>query len=251
MNLQNVRIVLTQTSHPGNIGAAARAMKNMGIGDLALVNPAKFPHAEATARASGADDLLATASVHTSLDEAIADCRLVLGASARERSLPWPMTDARDGAARALTETVHGCVAVVFGNEQAGLSNEELDRCQALLNIPANPEYSSLNLAQAVQVVTYELMMAARAGLGERVTTVREHPSATADELERYYEHLAHVLAAVGFLDPNNPRYLMRRLRRLVSRMAPDEVEIQILRGILTKTEGAISKYPVSDKCKS
>ena len=126
MNLQNVRIVLTQTSHPGNIGAAARAMKNMGLGDLALVNPAKFPHAEATARASGADDLLATASVHTSLDEAIADCRLVLGASARERSLPWPMTDARDGAARALAESANGNVAVVLRNEQAGPSHGKL-----------------------------------------------------------------------------------------------------------------------------
>lgn len=237
MNLQNVRIVLTQTSHPGNIGAAARAMKNMGLYDLALVNPAKFPHAEATARASGADNLLATASVHASLDDAIADCHLVLGASARERSLPWPMTDAREGAARALAESTQGKVAVVFGNEQAGLSNEELDRCQALLNIPANPEYSSLNLAQAVQVVSYELMMAAREMAGDKVQTLREHPLTSAEDLERFYAHLEKTLIRIGFLNPGNPRHLMRRLRRLFARAELDTNEVNILRGMLTQID--------------
>ncbi len=237
MNLKNIRIVLSRTSHPGNIGAAARAMKNMGLYDLALVSPAKFPHAEATARASGADDLLATAQVFASLDEAIADCHLVLGASARERSLPWPMTDARQGAVRALGESDSGKVAVVFGNEQAGLSNQELDRCQALLNIPANPDYSSLNLAQAVQVVSYELMMAARAMAGDKVQTLREHPLATSEDLERFYTHLEATLIRIGFLNPDNPRHLMRRLRRLFARAEVDANELNILRGILSEFE--------------
>lgn len=234
MNLENIRIVLTRTSHPGNIGAAARAMKNMGLSDLALVNPLSYPSAEATARASGADDLLIRAGVFTKLDEAIADCRLVLGASARERSLPWPMTDAHDGAARALLESAHGKVAVVFGNEQSGLSNDELDRCQALLHIPANSDYSSLNLAQAVQVVSYEMMMASRDAKGERLVSVREHALASGDELQRFYTQLEAVLIQLEFLDPENPRHLMRRLRRLFARASPDENEMNILRGILS-----------------
>ncbi len=237
MNLENIRIVLTRTSHPGNIGATARAMKNMGLTDLALVDPLHFPNAEATARASGADDLLMRAGVFQSLDDAIAECRLVLGASARERSLPWPMTDAREGAVRATRESRHGGVAIVFGNEQSGLSNEELDRCQALLHIPANPEYSSLNLAQAVQVVCYELMMAGRKASGEKVTTVREQPLARSDDLERFFTHLEALLIRVQFLDPDNPRHLMRRLRRLYARAEADENEVNILRGILSHIE--------------
>ena len=242
MNLENIRIVLTRTSHPGNIGATARAMKNMGLSDLALVNPVVFPNAEATARASGADDLLMRAGLHAGLDEAIADCRLVLGASARERSLPWPMTDARDGAVRALAETAHGRVAVVFGNEQSGLSNEELDRCHALLHIPANPAYSSLNLAQAVQVVCYELMMAGRKASGAKVATVREQALARSEDLERFYTHLESLLVRVQFLDPDNPRHLMRRLRRLFSRAELDENELNILRGVLSSVQGSLPK---------
>lgn len=237
MNLQNIRIVLSRTSHPGNIGAAARAMKNMGLSDLALVCPTAFPNAEATARASGADDLLARASVFGSLDEAVADCSLVLGASARQRSLSWPTTDARAGAVRAVAESRRARVALVFGNEQAGLSNEELDRCQLLLNIPANVEYSSLNLAQAVQVVTYELMMAARIENDAGQISMREEALAESADLERFYAHLETVLLKIGFLDPRNPKYLMRRIRRLCARVMPTETEIQILRGILTKLE--------------
>ncbi len=247
MNLENLRVVLTRTSHPGNIGAAARAMKNMGLSDLALVSPGNYPNAEATARASGADDLLMRAEVYTGLDDAIADCRLVLGASARERSLPWPMTDARQGAVRALQETGHGKVAIVFGNEQSGLSNEELDRCQALLHIPANPAYSSLNLAQAVQVVCYELMMAGREASGENVTSVREHALAAAADLERFYDHLEAILIRVQFLNPDNPRLLMRRLRRLFARSAPDENEINILRGVLSQVGKALDE-PADNK---
>lgn len=241
MNLGNIRIVLTRTSHPGNIGATARAMKNMGLSDLALVSPQYFPHADATARASGADDLLASAQVFENLDDAIADCVVVLGASARERSLPWPMTDAREAASRALAESRQGRVAVVFGNEQAGLSNEELDRCQALLHIPANPEYSSLNLAQAVQVVTYELMMAARTDAGSSVATVREHPPAKSADIERFYAHLEATLIGIGFLNEDNPRYLMRRLRRLFNRAEIDANELNILRGILTEVDKKIT----------
>ena len=234
--------MLTRTSHPGNIGATARAMKNMGLSDLALVNPLHFPNAEATARASGADDLLMRAGVFASLDDAIAECRLVLGASARERSLPSPMTDARDGAARALQESAYGKVAVVFGNEQSGLSNEELERCLALLHIPANPHYNSLNLAQAVQVVCYELMMAGREAGGERVATLRENALASAEDAERFYTHLEALLVRIQFLDPDKPRYLMRRLRRLFARAEPDDNELNILRGMVAHMEKSLDR---------
>ncbi len=207
----------------------------MGLSDLALVKPEKFPHADATARASGADDLLANARVFDSLPEAIADCHLVLGASARQRSLAWPQVDARTAAGEALTESVHGPVAVVFGNEQSGLSNEELDYCRMLLQIPANPEYSSLNLSQAVQVVTYELMMAAAREHPAAATGTSESPSATSHELEILFARLEALMIDVDFLDPDQPRYLLRRIRRLIYRANPDENEINILQGIVTK----------------
>ena len=156
-----VRIVLVSTSHPGNIGAAARAMKTMCLDRLCLVRPASFPSAEASARASGAADVLQRAAVVADLDEALDGCRFVVGASARQRALPWPLLGPRDCARRVIAEAAHGEVAVVFGNEQSGLSNEELQRCHVLTQIPANPDYSSLNLAMAVQVLAYELRIAA------------------------------------------------------------------------------------------
>lgn len=235
MKPANIRIVLTRTSHPGNIGAAARAMKNMGLSDLALVKPEKFPHAEATARASGADDLLASARVYESLQEAIADCHLVLGASARQRSLAWPQVDARTAAGEALAKSAHGPVAVVFGNEQSGLSNEELDHCRMLLNIPANPNYSSLNLSQAVQVVTYELMMAAAEDGSAATSPASDSPPATSHDLEVLFTRLEALMIDVDFLNPEQPRYLLRRIRRLIYRAGPDENEINILQGIVTK----------------
>ena len=230
----SIRIVLVGTTHPGNIGAVARAMKNMGIRDLALVDPRYFPDKEATARASGADDILRDALVTETLEEAIADCVYVVGASARSRSIAWPCLEPKDCAARLIAESARGPVAAVFGPEKSGLSNEDLDHCDALLTIPTNPEFSSLNLAMAVQVVTYEL----RAAQSDKpVEYEHDAPLATSRELELFYEHLERVLTDVRFLDPDNPRHLMRRLRRLFIRARPDQNEVNILRGILTAVD--------------
>lgn len=229
-----IRIVLVGTTHPGNIGAVARAVKNMGLADLALVRPRYFPHDEATARASGADDVLQSAAVHDSLADAIADCVYTIGASARPRTINWPTLDARDAAARIVAESGQGNVAVVFGPEKTGLENADLDLCDALLSIPANPDFSSLNLAMAVQVVTYEIRAA---GTLKQPQYVADAPLATSDELEHFYAHLERVLTDVGFLDPDNPRHLMRRLRRLYIRARPDQNEVNILRGFLSAIE--------------
>ena len=226
-----IRIVLVGTTHPGNIGAVARAMKNMGLDDLALVAPRYFPHPDATARASGADDLLEKARVVDTLAEAIDDCIFVAGASARSRSINWPCLDARDAASRALAESARGNVALVFGPEKSGLSNEDLDHCQALLSIPTNPEFSSLNLAMAVQVVCYELR-AQQSDAPPRFES--DVPPATSGALEHFFSELEALLLETGFLDPDNPRHLMRRLRRFFVRAEPDENEINILNGILT-----------------
>lgn len=237
----SIRIVLIGTTHPGNIGAVARAMKNMGLRDLALVEPRYFPHEEATARASGADDILDNATVHDSLTEAIADCVYVAGASARSRSINWPCLDARDAAIRLIDESANGKVAAVFGPEKSGLSNADLDRCDTLLTIPTNPDFSSLNLAMAVQVLTYEI----RASLAEKMPEYDDDtPLATSGELEHFYEHLEQVLLDVGFLDPDNPRHLMRRLRRMFIRARPDKNELNILRGFLTAVDRMREKLP-------
>jgi TrmH family RNA methyltransferase len=226
-----IRIVLVGTTHPGNIGAVARAMRNMGLDDLALVAPRYFPHPDASARASGADDLLDRARVVDTLAEAIEDCIFVAGASARSRSINWPCLDARDAASRALAESARGNVALVFGPEKSGLSNEDLDHCQALLSIPTNPEFSSLNLAMAVQVVCYEI----RAQQSEAPPPFESDvPPATSGAMEHFFAELEALLLDTGFLDPDNPRHLMRRLRRLFVRAEPDENEINILNGILT-----------------
>jgi len=230
----SIRIVLVGTTHPGNIGAVARAMKNMGLDDLALVRPRYFPDKEATARASGAEDLLETAAVHDSLREAIADCVYVAGASARSRTINWPCMDARDCALQLLAESARGPVAAVFGPEKSGLSNADLDLCDTLLTIPTNPDFSSLNLAMAVQVVAYEIR-AAQAHEPPRYEA--EAPPATSAELEHFYEHLERVLTELEFLDPENPRHLMRRLRRLFIRARLDRNEINILRGILAAVD--------------
>ena len=230
----SIRIVLVGTTHPGNIGAVARAMKNMGLSDLALVEPRYFPHDEATARASGADDVLKNASVYDTLAEAIADCVYVTGASARSRAINWPCLDAKDAAARIIEESAKGTVAAVFGPEKTGLSNEDLDHCDTLLTIPTNPAFSSLNLAMAVQVITYEIRAAQSEKYPEYESDV---PPATSGEMEHFYEHLERVLTDVQFLDPDNPRHLMRRLRRLFIRAQPDKNEVNILRGILAAIE--------------
>jgi TrmH family RNA methyltransferase len=232
--MNNIRIVLVGTTHPGNIGAAARAIKNMGLSELALVRPRYFPHEEATARASGADDLLDRARVHATLADAVADCVFVAGASARSRTISWPCLAARDAASRLIGESQRGPVAAVFGPEKAGLSNTDLDLCDVLLSIPANPEFSSLNLAMAVQIVTYELRAAVNAGLPEYEA---DAPLASSADMEHFYAHLERTLTASGFLDPGNPRHLMRRLRRLFLRARPDQNELNILRGILSSVD--------------
>ena len=238
-----VRIVLVDTSHPGNIGASARAMKTMGLDDLVLVAPRDFPSAEATARASGADDLLARARIVDSLGDAIADCGFVAGASARLRRLSWPVVDPRAGAGALQKHARETRVAMVFGPEHSGLTNEDLGRCNQVVHIPANPAYSSLNVAMAVQVLCYELRMtalehkAADEPLKRRIDAP-ESPPATAAELEGFYRHLESALSTAGFLKPERPRQLKLRLRRIFQRSGLDRNEVNILRGALTALQG-------------
>ena len=235
-----VRIVLCEPTHPGNVGASARAMKTMGLTDLVLVAPRQFPSAEATARASGADDVLESARVVATLPQAIDDCTFVVGASARLRSLDWPTMDPRV-CARRIADGSDERVAIVFGPEKTGLDNEALACCQALVHIPANPEYSSLNLAMAVQVICYELLMAHRApsdaDLLHEPHEERDSPLATSGELESFHAHLETVMVESGFLNPDHPRLLKRRLRRLFNRARLDRTEINILRGLLAAVE--------------
>lgn len=238
LDLSRIRVVLVNTSHPGNIGAVARAMKNMGLQELTLVQPDTFPSAEATARASGADDVLASARVVASLAEAIEDCALVVGSSARSRTITWPTLDPRSCAERMVAVAATDPVALVMGRERTGLTNAELEHCHFLVNIPANPGYSSLNVAAATQVLVYELRMAALTRATTSIAPWRsDHPFATAEELEGLYAHFESALIRLRFLDPENPRQLMRRLRRLFNRSQLDRMEVNILRGILSAAE--------------
>ena len=236
--LDNIRIVMIGTTHPGNIGAAARAMKTMGLSRLVLVGPERFPDAEASSRASGADDILASARVCEGLDEALQGCQLVVGASARLRSLSWPVLEPGAMAEKLVTESGQAPVALLFGREHSGLSNEELSRCHFLVNIPANPDFSSLNIAAAVQVLSWEL----RRYTGEmpRVMEKIRHEldlPAPADEMEGFFRHLEQALVDIDFLDPDNPGQMMHRLRRLYQRSRPDRRELNILRGILSAVD--------------
>lgn len=229
--LSNFKVVLVETSHPGNIGAVARAMKNMGMDQLRLVTPKFFPHADATARASGADDVLRTAQVYASLPEAIVDCQIVLGASARDRTISWPSVTARECAEKWVAAPEN--IALVFGRENSGLKNHELDLCHYLLRIPCNPVYSSLNLAAAVQVVCYELFVASGQELVSNIGDRGEEPLATAEQMEAFYAHLYQTMADIGFLHPERSKSIMRRLRRIFNRTQLDTKELDILRGIL------------------
>ena len=236
--LAGIRIVLSNTTHPGNIGAAARAMKVMGLRQLHLVTPKIYPHADATARASGADDLLQTAVVHETLEDSLRGCGLVLGTSARLRSLPMPQMDVRKAAETVLRETGVQDVAILFGRERHGLTNEEMQRCHHLVHIDTNPEFGSLNIAQAVQLMAYELRMAALGKGGESLPPSDWDP-VDAGQMELFYEHLEQTLLDIGFLNPKQPRRLMMRLRRLFNRSRPDQNEINILRGILAASQKA------------
>lgn len=233
--LERVRIVLVETTHPGNIGATARAMKNMGLCELVLVKPLKFPDGEATARAAGADDLLKNAQIVNDLPAALVGCDWVFGSGAHERSLKWPLINPEEAAQKILAEP-HRKVALVFGRESSGLTNEELALCHFHIKIPTVEDFSSLNLAAAVQVLTYALRSAwiknSTEGNNDSITEARE-AVASMEELNGFFEHLEQTLIAIEFLDPKQPKRLIRRLRRLYQRAEPDQTEINILRGIL------------------
>ncbi|MGD2168293.1 MAG: RNA methyltransferase [Gammaproteobacteria bacterium] len=228
-----VRIVLVEPTHPGNIGAVARAMKTMGLADLALVRPRRFPDDEALARASGADDVLAAARVCESLAEAISDCGFVVGTSARLRALPCPVVNPRRCAELIVGRLRATQTAVVMGTESSGLTNEQMAHCRYLVNIPASAEYSSLNLAMATQVICYELRMAVLGVKGGDVIETRGDAPATAGELEGLHAHLERVLDGTGFFNPDHPKTLRLRLRRLFHRAELDRTEVNILRGAL------------------
>ncbi len=227
--LNHVRIVLVGAQHPGNVGGTARAMKVMGLSDLCLVAPKRALNDVATARASGAKDVLANARTTATLAEAVADCTLVIGTSARERRTAWPRDDPRQAAERLVSTASCAPVAVVFGCERSGLDNACLDMCQRHLRIPTNPDYGSLNLSAAVQVVAYELRMSALQPTYDESPTPRR--SATNAEMEGLFWHLESTLRAAGFFKPSRSGALMRRLRRLFYRAAPDTAEVNLLRG--------------------
>ena len=228
--------MLVDTSHPGNIGATARAMKTMGLRELALVRPQRFPSDDATARAAGADDVLASASVHGDLQGAIADCGWVVGASARLRTIMVPIVDPREAAAEIWRRLPENRIAVLMGPEQSGLTNDDLARCQQLVHIPANPEFSSLNLAMAVQVLCYELRMA-MPGRPLPDGPVSDSRLATAAELEGLHEHLERLLTESEFLHPAHQKQVKLKLRRIFHKATLEYNELNILRGALTSLE--------------
>ena len=232
MSIENIRIVLVEPSHPGNIGAAARAMKTMGLGRLGLVDPHRFPDPQAEWRAAGARDIVARCQVFDDVDAAIAECRWVVGTSARQRRIPWPAGDVREVTAEIVARAAGGEVAVLFGRETSGLTNEELQRCNKHLQIPASPDYPSLNLAMAVQVVAYEIFrQAANVPLP---AAAWDKAPATVAAVESMLAHLEALLTETDFLDPANPGQTLTRLRRLFTRVQLDETEVGMLRGILT-----------------
>ena len=228
--LKNIRVVLTQPSHPGNIGATARAMKTMGLDALYLVNPRQFPHADADARATGALDVLEKAQVCDSLAQALRGCVLAVATSARQRGLRHEMKSAREAAGELLSAAAAHPVALVFGNETSGLSNEEASLCQLWAYVPANAEFSSLNLAAAVQIFAYELRMAVSDGV---LPHAPEFEPSTSDQVEQLYRHFEQTMISTGFLDPANPKRLLPRLRRLLARARLEAEEVNILRGFL------------------
>jgi TrmH family RNA methyltransferase len=231
----SISIVLVGISHPGNIGSAARAMKTMGFASLRLVAPARFPATEATVMAAGADDVLDRAIVYPDVASAVADCGLIVGTTSRARHLPWRVVEPREAARECAAASRDGEVAVLFGAERTGLLNEDIDRCQLLLSIPTGESYASLNVAMAVQVVAYELLLALR---DDGAAAARGIPLASATEMERFYGHLGQVMEEVDFRDRNGEGHLMARIRRLFNRAVMDQNEVNILRGILTSVQG-------------
>lgn len=257
--LNRIRIVMVNTTLPANIGAAARAMKTMGLSNLTLVDPKTFPSPDATALAAGAADILDNVTVVPTLEEAIADCTLVFGTSARSRTIPWPLLDVRSATKLAIDETANGDIAIVFGREDRGLTNEELAQAQFHLTIPVNEEYGVLNVAAAIQVVCYELRMnallqenkdAEKNKIGNGSTEQQmplighmqwDEPLADQAMMQQFYPHLEAMLADIDFIDPKNPRLLPLRLRRLFGRVRLDRMEYNLLRGIFGRVQ-ALSK---------
>ncbi len=267
MSLSNIRIVLIQTSHPGNIGAAARAMKTMGLSDLCLVNPSRYPDPQAEAMASGADDVLQQAAVVGSLEEAVADCQIIIGTSARsQRTLRWVISEPRECGVLAVQQSEKGQVALVFGRERTGLTNEELALCHQLVHIPSNPDYSSLNVAAAVQILSYECRVAhldaTKRSIADDAPTLSvgyqleankansaennvvgdesslDEEVVSAKDMEGFYTQLEKLMIETDFLNPDNPRYLMRRMRRLYGRVQVTRSELNLLRGSLSAFSG-------------
>jgi tRNA (cytidine32/uridine32-2'-O)-methyltransferase len=234
-----IRIVLVGTQHPGNIGSAARAMKTMGLSRLVLVAPERSPDADSYALAAGADDVLAAATTFATLAEAVADCRVVLGCTARSRRIALEELEPRAGGVRAVAEAAAGAeVAIVFGRERTGLTNDEYELCHAAVHIPANPEYSSLNLAMAVQVLSYEVRLAALAAAPSPAgEDERREPPASHAEMEGFFAQLAETLDAIDFHKGRAPESAMRKLRRLFLRAQPDAREVRILRGVLADAQ--------------
>ena len=256
MSLSNIRIVLIQTSHPGNIGAAARAMKTMGLSDLCLVSPVKYPDPQAEAMASGADDVLANAHVVDTLSEAVADCQHIIGTSARsQRTLQWRLLTPRSCGEFAAKSAQTQKVAIVFGRERTGLTNEELELCHQLVHIPSNPDYSSLNVAAAVQILSYESRVGHLA-LSEEVADNQQvvdkealgEEIVSAADMDGFYAQLEALMVETEFLNPDDPRYLMRRMRRLYGRINVTRSELNLLRGSLSAFQGRKSQRRTVDK---
>ncbi len=245
LDVRKIRIVLVETSHPGNIGATARAMKTMQQDQLYLVNPKIYPSAESTARATGADDVLHKAIVCDDLDEALQDCSMIFATTARDRSIQWPVHNPKSCSDTIMKTSAETNIAIVFGRERSGLSNEEVDRCNQIVQIPANEEYSSLNLASAVQIICYELMMAALDTAvdddsGSNIPERALDNLTTHQQMEGFYEHLITTMIDVGFYDPEQPKKLIRRVKRLFNRAQLDQTELRILRGFLSATQEKI-----------
>lgn len=249
--LDNVHIVLVNTSDCRNIGSAARAMKTMGLSKLTLVDPIEMPNGQAQALAAGATDVLANAKVVDTLEEAISECGLVVGTSARSRTLPWPMLEPRGCGEKMIEEASEYPVALVFGRESSGLTNEELQLCHFHVQIPANPEYSSLNLAMAVQTLSYEVrtsFLANEEAPFKKNKTQDNEEYPIVEETERFYEHFEKALKETGFIVPSHPGLVMTKLRRLFNRARPDVKEVKMMRGILASVERAAKQKTDADK---
>lgn len=237
--LDRIRVVLVETSHPGNIGAVARAMKTMWFHRLYLVRPKRFPCADATARAAGSDDVLYRATVCETLEEALAGCSWVVGSSARRRHIAWPELSPKAFANTGVSKAQRMEVAIVFGREHSGLTNSELDHCHAVVRIPTDPEFRSLNIAAAVQILAYETQLVCSPEVARPVRLDADAAEVTVDDMERLYDHFEEALIEIDFLDPGKPKHLMRRLRRIFNRAQIDRSELNILRGLLVAAQKA------------